>query len=130
MGEQADALKERAQRFALATLKLVKHLPVPAEEPGPLIRRQLAKSATSVSMNYRATCRARSHAEFTSKIGLVAEEADESLGWLETIGGAELLTDPERLKELKNLTREADELAAIFSKSAGTARRNDRHKRR
>src|SRR6478735_1082629 len=76
VGEQADALKERAQRFALATLKLIKHLP--AEEPGPLIRRQLAKSATSVSMNYRATCRARSHAEFTSKIGLVAEEADES----------------------------------------------------
>jgi len=127
MGEQAEALKERARRFALATLKLLKHLP--AEEPGPLIRRQLAKSATSVSMNYRATCRARSHAEFTSKIGLVAEEADESLGWLETIGDAELLTNPERLKELKILTREADELAAIFSKSAGTARSNDRRRR-
>ena len=80
-------------------------------------------------MNYRATCRARSHAEFTSKIGLVAEEADETLGWLETIGYAELLTNPERLKELQNLTREADELAAIFSKSAGTARRNDRRQR-
>ena len=128
MGEQAEALKERARRFALATLRLIKHLPT--EEPGPLIRRQLAKSATSVSMNYRATCRARSHAEFTSKIGLVAEEADESLGWLETIGDAELLTDLERLRELKNLTREADELAAIFSKSAGTARRNQRRKRR
>jgi hypothetical protein len=72
---------------------------------------------------------ARSHAEFTSKIGLVAEEADESLGWLETIGDAELLTDFERLRELKNLTREADELAAIFSKSAGTARRDQRRKR-
>jgi hypothetical protein len=70
------------------------------------------------------------HAEFTSKIGLVAEEADESLGWLETIGDADLLTNPERLKELKNLTREADELAAIFSKSAGTARRNDRKRPR
>jgi four helix bundle protein len=87
------------------------------------------RAATSVSMNYRATCRARSHAEFTSKIGLVAEEADESLGWLETIGDAELLTDLERLRELKNLTREADELAAIFSKSAGTARSNQRRKR-
>ena len=80
-------LSKNARRFALATLKLIKHLPL--EEPGPLIRRQLAKSATSVSMNYRATCRARSHAEFTSKIGLVAEEADESLGWLETIGDAD-----------------------------------------
>jgi four helix bundle protein len=127
MGEQAEALKERTRRFALATLEMVKHLPV--EEPGPLIRRQLAKSATSVSMNYRATCRARSHVEFTAKIGVVAEEADESLGWLETIRDAELLTDPDRLKELNKLTREADELTAIFSKSAGTARRNDRRRR-
>jgi len=77
MGEQAEALKERTRRFALAILRLVKHLP--HEEPGPLIRRQLAKSATSVSMNDRARCRARSHAEFTAKIGLVDEEADETL---------------------------------------------------
>jgi four helix bundle protein len=127
MGEQADALKARAKKFALDILKLIKQLP--REEPGPTIRRQLAKAATSVSMNYRATCRARSHAEFTAKIGLVAEEADESLGWLQTIEEAELLTAPEWLLALKILTREADELTAIFSKSAGTARRNERQKR-
>jgi len=95
MGEQAEALKERARRFALATLRLIKHLP--AEEPGPLIRRQLAKSATSVSMNYRATCRARSHAEFTSKIGLVAEKAEAAA----TVGmqGDEVQVEPGDLEE-------------------------------
>jgi four helix bundle protein len=127
MGEQADALKARAKKFAVDILKLIKQLP--REEPGPTIRRQLAKAATSVAMNYRATCRARSHAEFTAKIGLVAEEADESLGWLQTIEEAELLTAPEWLLALQMLTREADELTAIFSKSAGTARRNERRKR-
>ena len=127
MSEQAEVLKARAKRFALDILKIIKHLPL--EEPGPTIRRQLAKSATSTSMNFRATCRARSHAEFTAKIGLVAEEADETLGWLETVDEAGLLTKPELLEELKRLLREADELTAIFSGSAGTARRNERLKR-
>jgi hypothetical protein len=53
VGEQADALKARAKKSALDILKLIKQLP---EEPGTIIRRQLAKAATSVSMNYRATC--------------------------------------------------------------------------
>ena len=56
-------------------------------------------------------------------------ESDESLGWLETIDAAGLLTKPEWREDVKRLLREADELTAIFSVSAGTARRNERLKR-
>ncbi len=76
MGEQAERLKQRVRRFVLGVIALIQRLP--PVEPGPTVRHQLAKSATSVDMNYRAACRARSHAEFTAKIGLVAEEADET----------------------------------------------------
>jgi four helix bundle protein len=120
MSQQAEQLKARARRFALDVLELVKMLP--ATEPGPTIRRQLAKSATSVDMNYRAACRGRSHAEFTARIGTVAEEADESAEWLDVIAEARLVHAP----ELQRLRRESRELLAIFSASVGTARRNER----
>jgi four helix bundle protein len=109
-------------RFALDVCRLIKHLP--PEEPGPTVKRQLTKSATSLAFNYRASCRARSHAEFTAKIGLVAEESDETQGWLEFIQSAELLTG----QELERLVEEAAELSAIMSASAGTARYNDRNR--
>jgi four helix bundle protein len=118
MSEQAEQLKKRTRRFALDIIRLIKLLPW--TEPGPLIRRQLAKSATSMDMNYRASCRARSHAEFTAKIGLVAEEADESAEWLDVIVQAQLV----KSSELRQLRQESRELLAIFSASAGTARRN------
>ena len=73
-------------------------------------------------MNYRAACRGRSHAEFTAKIGTVAEEADESAEWLDVIAEARLVTSP----ELQRLRTESRELLAIFSASAGTARRKER----
>ena len=123
MSEQSEALKARTRRFALDVLELIKLLP--RDEPGPTIKRQLTKAATSVDMNYRASCRARSHAEFTAKIGVVAEEADESASWLDMIAEARLLKSdlPPRLQ------KEGHELEAIFSASAGTARRNARSRR-
>jgi four helix bundle protein len=71
-----------------------------------------------VAFNYRASCRARSHQEFTSRIHVVAEEADECQGWLEFLAAAGLLESPGVVR----LTQEAKELCAIFSASAGTAR--------
>jgi four helix bundle protein len=89
--------------------------------------RQLAKSSTSVAFNYRAACRARSHAEFTAKIGTVTEESDESLGWLEFIEAAELIGGS---ADLSGLAAEARELLAIFSASLGTAyHRNQKNRR-
>ena len=89
MGEAAELLKQRTMRFALDVCDLIKQLP--SIEPGPTVRRQLARAATSVAFNYRASCRARSHDEFTARIGSVAEETDESQGWLDFIEAARLI---------------------------------------
>ena len=124
MGEIAERLKARTMRFALDVCALIQHLP--PGEPGWTVQHQLTKAATSVAFNYRAACRGRSHAEYTAKIGLVSEESDESLGWLEFIEAAELL----KSEELQRLLAEARELSAIMSASYGTARHKDRDKRR
>jgi four helix bundle protein len=123
MGEEAERLKARTMQFALAVCGLIKKLP--GSEPGSTIRRQLAKSATGVAFNYRASCRARSHAEFTARIGIVAEEADETQGWLEFIEAGNLVP----ARELASLLSEASPLCAIFSASVGTARAKHRENR-
>lgn len=122
MSEQADLLKQRTFQFTLDVIELATTFPV--SEPGSTIKRQLLKAATSVGANYRAACRARSHADFTSKIGVVAEEADECQHWLQVVAGAKLTTGP----ELKRLQRESTELVAIFSRQVGTARLNERRR--
>jgi four helix bundle protein len=71
---------------------------------------QFVRSGTSVGANYRATCRARSGAEFAAKLGIVIEEADESAFWLELIMESGLLE--QRLVE--PLHSEANELVAIM----------------
>ncbi len=76
--------------------------------------KQLTRSATSVGANYRSACRARSKADFISKIQIVEEEADESMYWLEMI--QELKVVPE--KQLVPLLLEANELIAIFAATA------------
>ena len=116
MSEQSEQLKARTMRFALDACALLKQLP--QYEPGPTIRRQLARSSTGTAFNYRAACRARSHDEFTARIGVVAEEADESQGWLDFIEAGKLIVS----KDVGRLVREATELCAIFSASVGTAR--------
>ena len=120
MSTQSEQLKARTRRFALDVLEVIKLLP--RDEPSATIKRQLTKAATSVHMNYRASCRARSHAEFTAKIGVVAEESDESAAWLDLIVEGNVL-DGELVLRLQ---AEAHELEAIFSASYGTARGNSR----
>ena len=78
---QAEELKKRTKDFALRIIKLVEYLP--RTKTADVIGRQLLRSATSVGANYRAACRARSRADFVSKICVVEEEADESAYWLE-----------------------------------------------
>ena len=71
--------------------------------------------------NYRAACRSRSKAEFVAKIGIVAEESDESAFWLELIMDANLL----KTELASPLHQEAEELTAIFTASGRTARINN-----
>src|SRR5262245_55262066 len=123
MSEISEQLKRRTMRFALDVCRLIRQLP--PHEPGPTVKRQLARSSTGIAFNYRSSCRSRSHAEFTSRIAVVAEEADETFGWLEFIEASRLAAGP----ELVRLRAEADELTAIFSATLGTARLNERNAR-
>ncbi len=114
----ATELKQRTKNFGLQVIKLVESLP--HTPSGRVIGNQLLRCGLSVGANYRATCRARSHAEFIAKIGICIEEADESGYWME------LLSEAERLpaEKLRPLMDEADELVAILTASAKTAREN------
>jgi len=117
----AEALKKRTKDFALRVLRLCQALP--KTYMGDAIGKQLLRSATSVGANYRAACRARSQAEFSAKLQIVIEEADESAFWLELIEESGLLP-----KEcLTDLRKEADELTAIFVSSRKTVTRNLRN---
>lgn len=101
-------LKERTKKFALRIINLVASLPHTRE--ADVIGRQLLKSGTSVGANYREANRARSKAGFISKIGIVEQEADETLYWLE------LLEDSGIIKRelIGEIIKESDELLAIF----------------
>jgi len=111
-------LQERTKKFALRVLKLTEQLPNTIG--GRVLANQVARSATSVIANYRAACRARSRAEFSSKLGTVAEEADESLHWLEMIRDGDFIPE----KRISSLLTEADELTAIFTVGRRTSSRN------
>src|SRR6184192_2378243 len=80
---RTDALKARTKDFAIRIFHLVDALPKSVQ--GRAVLNQIIRSGTSMAANYRAACRARSRAEFIAKIGVVEEEADEMLFWLELI---------------------------------------------
>jgi four helix bundle protein len=115
---RTEELKLRTKQFALRVIKLVETLP--KNKIGDVLGKQILRSATSVAANYRAACRARSKADFISKIAIVEEEADESLFWLELIAESGLMNT----ERLKDLTKEADELTAIFTATGKTAKQN------
>jgi four helix bundle protein len=99
-------------------IKLIDSLP--STQTGKVIGNQLLRSALSVGANYRAACRGRSKADFISKVGITIEEADESQHWLEMLTAAGLVPQ----EKVQPLTKEANELVAILTASAKTAREN------
>lgn len=113
---QPEILRDRTKQFAIEIVKLVRIFP--RNEESKIIGKQLMRSATSIAANYRAVCRARSKAEFIAKIGIVVEEADETVFWLEMIIELNILS----LEKTGELLKEANELIAIFSASNQTAR--------
>ena len=112
----ADELKRRTKAFALSVIHLCDALPQAGA--GRVIANQLSRSGTSVGANYRAVCRARSKADFVSKMGIVLEEADETVYWLELVIEAKLLPEA----KVGALLKEANELVSIFVASLKTAR--------
>jgi four helix bundle protein len=116
--QRTNDLVGRTKKFALSTIMFFEGLP--KDETSKVLGRQLLRSGTSVGANYRAANRAKSKADFISKMGTVLEEADESAYWIE------LLRDAGKVDPGKSapLYREAEELVAIAVSSINTARRN------
>ncbi|MGR3311166.1 MAG: four helix bundle protein [Candidatus Brocadiales bacterium] len=117
-GILVEDLKERTKNFALNIIRLTELLP--RNRTADIISRQLLRSGTSVGANYRAACRARSRADFISKMGIVEEEADEALYWLELLLDAKLVNQ----NQIQNLMDEANAIIAIVVTSIKTARKN------
>jgi len=111
-----EEFKQRTKAFAVRIIKLVDGLPNARSTNA--IANQLVRSGTSVGANYRAACRAKSKADFISKLGTVEEEADETLYWME------LLIDAGKVKaaRLSSLVKEAGEILAMVCASLNTAR--------
>ncbi len=112
----ADELKIRTKKFALRVIKLFQALP--RTEESRTLGKQLLRSSTSVAANYRAVCRSRSKAEFMARLGIVVEEIDETVFWLELLVESGILSGT----RLESLQREANELLAIFVSSQLTVK--------
>ena len=115
-----EEFKKRTKAFGLRIIKLVGQLPKTAA--AQVMGRQLLRCGTSVGANYRATCRARSHADFIAKMGIVEEESDESLYWMELL----IESGAMKPKRLSLLMTEAGEILAMVVQSINTARRGNK----
>ena len=112
----SDAMKERTKALALRIVRLVDTLR--SRGSAGVMGRQLLRCGTSVGANYRAACRGRSRRDFVAKLGIVEEECDEVIYWLE------LLTDAGIVDEarVKDLSAEANEVLSIVVASIKTSR--------
>lgn len=116
-----ENLKERTMQFALRVLEVVDTVPTKTPK-GRNIADQLCRSGTSVAANYRAAARAKSTPDFISKMGIVEEEVDEVLFWLELIVRSKMIPEV----RLQSLMQETSEILAITVASIVTAKRNRR----
>jgi len=116
VSSKQQQLRERTKKFALRIIRLFRHLPRTTE--AQVLGKQLLRCGTGVAANYRAAGRARSKAEFVSKMGIVVEEADETVFWIECLVESEIV----KQELLQDLQAEANELLAIFAASQRTAR--------
>ncbi len=112
-------LRERTKKFALRIIKL--YTALPRRGDAQVLGNQLLKAGTSVGAHYREACRAKSDADFISKIEGALQELDETAYWLELIGESEILP----LKRLEALQDEAEELTAILVTIVTKVKRKD-----
>jgi four helix bundle protein len=116
MKTKPEQLRDRTKLFALRIIRLFRSLPYKPD--AQVLGKQLLRCGTSVAANYRAVCRARSKAEFVARIGIVVEEADETILWLELLTESGIISQ----EKTRELLTEARELTAIFTSSQHTAR--------
>ena len=122
----ANELADRLKRFATRVVIFARAMPT--DPSSQVLAKQLTGSGTAQSANYRAARRGRSRAEFIAKLGVAAEEADETEHWLTVIAGAHVISTTTGLKELEWLMEESRQLRAILVASATTARINHRNR--
>jgi four helix bundle protein len=113
-----ENLKKRTKDFALRIINLYSSLPKRPE--AQVIGKQILRSGTSIGANYREGCRARSAQEFIAKLGICLQELEETAYWLE------LLIDGSLVKQdvIDPVSKETNELTAIFVSSIKTAKKN------
>ena len=117
--EFARQMQRRTKKFAIDIIRLTKKLPRNAE--AFIFRKQIMRSATSTAANYRAACRSRTRREFIAKLGVVIEETDETMFWLELISDLSLLDK----NTIEPVQKEAGEILAILLTSRQTAKDNN-----
>lgn len=120
--EKTEELLTRTKNAALRIIRLYQRLPKSGE--CQVIGKQLLKSGTSMAANYRSACRARSKAEFFSKICIVVEETDETIFWIELLAEAKLISEA----KIRSLHDETIELLSIFSATRKTISRQTNKK--
>ena len=111
-----EDLQERLNLLALRIFKLVDHIPNTLS--GQTIARQIVRSGTSPSANYRAACLGKSLKDFLNKLKMVEEELDETCHWLEIIMRSEMMKE----SRMKPLHQECSELLNIIAKSIVTTK--------
>lgn len=113
-----ETIQNRTKRFGVSIIKFTNDLP--KSTSSFVIAKQIIKSATSIGANFRAALRARSKSEFIAKLGIVLEEADETVYWLEIIVESGLVLPI----KVQHLLKEANEITSIVVTSLKTAKSN------
>ncbi len=111
-----ENFKNKTKSLALRIIRLAET--IPNTKSGNVISNQILRSGTSVGANYRAACRAKSTADMISKLGIVEEEADETIYWLELLGESELVKE----SKLAELMKDYNEIVAMIVSSIKTLR--------
>ena len=114
--EESNELRKRTKSFAIEVIRFVENLP--NGKMVDVLARQLLRCGTSVGANYRAACRAKSKPDFISKMGIVEEEADKAIYWLELLVESNAVSK----NSVAKLLKEADEIVAMVVSSIKTAR--------
>jgi four helix bundle protein len=115
------AFQKRTFDFGIRCVRLVETLP--RSMPAQTIGKQLLRAATSVGANYRAAVRGRSRGDFLSRMGIVEEECDESLYWIDVLIALGFVSK----QRAEPLREEANEIIAITVSSIKTARKNSKN---
>ena len=115
-------LKQRTKAFALRIIRMYGSLP--SSMVAQVLGKQVLRSGTSVGAHFREGTRARSNAEFVSKLNGGLQELEETSYWLELLAESGIV-NPDRLNDLM---KESDELTATFVTCIQNAKRNDEGK--